>query len=371
MAKETTKKTTKEEKKANVDNARFEAFRGLMNDMSKGKDVPPVGLLKEIRDDVETIPTGSVVLDSIIGGGLAKGRVIEIYGEEASGKTSIALTAAGNVQKAGGNVAFIDVEQAFDPGYAEKLGVDLDRLGFTQPSFAEDALTQVLQFCQSGVADLVILDSVAALTPKAEDDNLEKQQMALLARLLSKALRHIISVANSTNTTVIFINQTRANVGQMFGPATTTSGGKALKFYASQRIEVKKKGPVKDGEEVIGTEVRLKCIKNKIAPPYGEGITVLTFAKGINTPAETALIAENLGIVEKTGRTYRYYPKTKVDLLEGGSSVYESDDVIKITSLSSSAYIKELSFNQPLMEAIQQEIKEKIKSNVSKGKDAE
>ena len=362
--------------------ARFKGFLEAMAEVSKEKDMPSVGLFSNLRENVKTIPTGSIVLDSIIGGGLAEGRIIEIYGEEASGKTSIALTAAGNVQKAGGNVIFIDVEQAFDPKYASKLGVNMEKLGFSQPSFAEDALRQVLLFCKTGMVDLIILDSVAALTPKAEDDDLEKQQMALLARLLSKALRHLISVANQTNTTVIFINQTRANVGQMFGPQTTTSGGKALKFYASQRIQVAKKTQVKDGDTVIGTEVRLKCIKNKIAPPYGEGVTVLTFAKGINKAAEIALIGEELGIIKKTGRTYRYTPSEKfgvdengnilkVDLPEGCKAVYETDDTIKITGMSQKVCIDEIESNLPLQEALGKEIQIQIKENVELGKNAD
>lgn len=362
--------------------ARFKGFLDAMAEVSKEKDVPAVSLFSNLREEVQTIPTGSLVLDSIIGGGLAKGRIIEIYGEEASGKTSIALTAAGNVQKAGGNVIFIDVEQAFDPKYASKLGVDMEKLGFSQPSFAEDALRQVLLFCKTGMVDLIILDSVAALTPKAEDDDLEKQQMALLARLLSKALRHLITVANQTNTTVIFINQTRANVGQMFGPQTTTSGGKALKFYASQRIQVAKKTQVKDGDTVIGTEVRLKCIKNKIAPPYGEGVTVLTFAKGINKAAEIALIGEELGIIKKTGRTYRYTPTEnfgldengnilKVNLPEDSKAVYEDDNTIKISSTSQKACIDEIESNLPLQEALGKEIQILIKENVELGKNAD
>lgn len=362
--------------------ARFKGFLDAMAEVSKEKDMSAVSLFSNLREEVQTIPTGSLVLDSIIGGGLAKGRIIEIYGEEASGKTSIALTAAGNVQKAGGNVIFIDVEQAFDPKYASKLGVDMEKLGFSQPSFAEDALRQVLLFCKTGMVDLIILDSVAALTPKAEDDDLEKQQMALLARLLSKALRHLITVANQTNTTVIFINQTRANVGQMFGPQTTTSGGKALKFYASQRIQVAKKTQVKDGDTVIGTEVRLKCIKNKIAPPYGEGVTVLTFAKGINKAAEIALIGEELGIIKKTGRTYRYTPTEnfgldengnilKVNLPEDSKAVYEDDNTIKISSTSQKACIDEIESNLPLQEALGKEIQILIKENVELGKNAD
>lgn len=363
--------------------AKLKAFKTVLEDISKEKDMPAIDLFPSLKEDVETIPTGSLVLDGIIGGGLAKGRIIEIYGEEASGKTSIALTAAGNVQRSGGTVAFIDVEQAFDPKYAKKLGVNIEELAFSQPSFAEDALKQVLLLCKSGAVDLIILDSVAALTPKAEDEDLEKQQMALLARLLSKALRHLITVANQTNTTVIFINQTRANVGQMFGPQTTTSGGKALKFYASQRIQVAKKTQVKDGETVIGTEVRLKCIKNKIAPPYGEGVTVLTFARGINSSAEILLVGEELGVIKKSGRTYRYTPtanfgvdeKTgevlKVQLDPEGKASYEDDFTIKITGMSAKACIDEIENNLPLAEALSKEIAVLIKDNLENGTHAE
>lgn len=377
-------KTKVEEKIEPTVNKKFEQFKAVLKDISKEKDMPSISLFPETHEEnVKTIPTGSVVLDSIIGGGLAQGRVIEIYGEEASGKTSIALTAAGNVQREGGTVAFIDVEQAFDPKYAQKLGVKIEELAFSQPSFAEDALKQVLMLCKSGAVDLIILDSVAALTPKAEDEDLEKQQMALLARLLSKALRHLIAVANQTNTTVIFINQTRANVGQMFGPQTTTSGGKALKFYASQRIQVAKKTTVKDGDEIIGTEVRLKCVKNKVGAPYGEGVTILTFAQGINRAAETALVAEELGIIEKSGRTYRYTPSSKfgvdeqtgevlkVQLDPSCKAIYEDDFTIKITGMSAKACIDEIKMNKPLAEALNKEISYVIKENVASGKSAE
>lgn len=371
MATEQFKKLTKEERLKTLNSA-------LKEVNSYSKDMPQIDFMPNIREEVTTFSSGSLVLDSILGGGIPRGRVIEIHGKEASGKTSIALNAAGNVQKEGGYVAFIDAEQAFDPNYARKLGVDVNQLLFTQSSFAEDALTQVYLLAKSGAFDLIILDSIAALTPKAEDEDLEKQQMALLARLLSKSIRRIIAVANETDTTVIFINQLRANVGQMFGPATTTAGGNALKYFASQRIEVNRKSQVKDGDEVIGTEVKLKVVKNKVSAPYGEGVTVLTFAEGINRAAETALIAEEIGIITKTGRTYRYTPSNKfgvdkdgnilkVELDPEGKAVYEDDNTIKITGMSAKACIDEIKSNKPLSDAINKEIKIAIHQKMTTG----
>lgn len=273
---------------------KLKAFDDVLKHLNNDKNLQTdtgniIAKLSDRAINVETISTGSVVLDSITGGGFPKGRLIEIYGKESSGKTSIALTAVGNVQREGGTAVFIDVEHALDPRYAKKLGVDVDNLAVSQPDHAEQALQLVSSLAASGVVDIIVLDSIAALVPKAElEGTMEQQTIGALARLMSKGLRKIISIANRTNTTIIFVNQTRDAIGQFspMGTPTTTPGGKAMKFYASQRIEINRMQKVMDGKEAIGNEVRLTVRKNKIAPPFGQGVTVLTFGHGINRAAE-------------------------------------------------------------------------------------
>lgn len=284
----------------------FEQTIKELNKKNKDDDTI-INLLPDINVDVEKFSSGSLALDCILGGGFPKGRIIEIYGAEGSGKTSIALTAIGNVQKQGGNCVFIDAENAFDPRYAKTLGVDLDKLAFSQVGIAEDVLQLTFDLARSGAVDLIVIDSVAALSPRSEyEESIDKQQMAPLARVMSKGLRKIITASNRNNCAIIFLNQTRDNVGVMFGSKTTTSGGKALRFYASQRIQVIKTGVEKEGDEVIGTKVKFKCVKNKVAPPFGESTSVLTFAKGINLAAEALVLGEELGVLKKEGRTYYY-----------------------------------------------------------------
>lgn len=272
-------------------------------------------LLAKLSDkplNVDTVSSGSMVLDQILGGGLAKGRLIEIYGAESSGKTSIALTALGNVQKNGGTAVFIDAENALDPKYAAKLGVNLDELAVAQPDSAEQALNLMQDLTESGVVDCIVLDSIAALVPQAElDGDAGDHTIGLVARLLSKQLKKLIKPANQTNTTIIFINQTRDAIGSFspFGTPTTTTGGKAMKFYASQRIEIKRGQQIKSDEagskDVIGNEVKFKIVKNKIAPPFGTGVSVLTFNQGINIPAEIMETGVEYGIITKpNSRTY-------------------------------------------------------------------
>lgn len=351
-----------------VDNKeRLDIFKKAMQEVSGKKGVSTINFMPEIREDVEMLSSGSLVLDSILGGGLGKGRVIEFYGENASGKTSIALTAIGKCQANGGNCVFLDAEQAFDPVYAKKLGVDIQTLGFSQSIIAEDALSQIIYLCETNAVDMIVLDSVASLIPKQEDaDDLDKSNMALLARLMSKALKKIVKAANNSGCTVIFLNQTRSNVGVMYGPQTDTAGGKALKFYATQRIEVKRKGIVKDGDDAIGTEVLLKCTKNKVAPPYGEGSTVLTFSRGIDTSAETKLVAEKLGILQKTGRTVRFITDKKIKMPEGAKAVYEDDNTIKIAT-SDGDTLREIQTNEPLRNAINERVKAEIQHRLETG----
>lgn len=298
---------------------RFAQFEGLMKQINNDKIFKNeesgeklLSLLSDRPINVDSVSSGSLVLDQVLGGGIAKGRVIEIYGPESSGKTSIALTAVGNIQKQGGNAVFIDAENALDPRYAARLGVNVQDLAVAQPSSAETALNLVTVLANSGVVDVIVLDSVAALVPKAElEGTMEDNTIGLLARLMSRALKKIVQNANRTKTTVIFLNQVRDKVGGFspYGPVQTTPGGKALKFFASQRIEIKKIGIIK-GEgasksEAIGTEVRFKIVKNKVAPPFGQGETVLTFNKGINVPAEIIQTGPKYGAITKTSpRTY-------------------------------------------------------------------
>lgn len=257
---------------------------------------------------VPTISTGSLVLDSLLGGGFAKGRIIEVFGPEASGKTSIALTALGNAQKAGETAAFIDLEHALDPYYAETLGVDMENLLFSQPDYAEQALNLLIQLINSGTVDFIVLDSVAALIPKAEfEGSFEDQTIGLVARILSKALRQIAAAAAKNNVTVVFINQTRVAIGGYSpnGVPETTTGGKALQFTASQRVRVAGTKQITEGKETIGKAVILNIKKNKIAPPFLKGETVLTFAQGINQKAELIEVGPQFGVIERPNtRTY-------------------------------------------------------------------
>ena len=257
---------------------------------------------------VETISTGSLVLDSITGGGFPKGRIIEIYGAESSGKTTFALTAAANVQAQGGTVAFIDFENALDPNYARKLGVDVPNMALAQPDYAEQGLQLVENLAASGAVDLIIVDSVAALVPKAElEGDMEQQTIGLVARLLSRALKKLVGTANRTKTTIIMINQTRVAIGSFspMGTPTDTTGGKALKFYASQRIEIRKGQQIKEGKTVIGGITRMTVKKNKVAPPFMTGETVMTFGKGVNRAAEMIEVGPSFGVIVKpNARTY-------------------------------------------------------------------
>lgn len=297
-----------------VNEAKLKAFNDALKKLNGEKGLLSsesgqlIAKLSDRPRNVETISTGSLVLDSILGGGLAKGRIIEIYGKESSGKTSIALTAIANVQRDGGTATFIDLENALDPKYAKKLGVDVDNLAVAQPDYAEQALELVQRLAESGVVDIIVVDSVAALVPKIElEGDMDQNTIGAVARLLSRSLKKLVSTANRTGTTVVLINQTRVAIGAYspVGVPEDTTGGKALKFYSSQRISVNRKGQVKDGKDVIGNEVRFKIVKNKIAPPFGEGITVLTFGSGINRAAELITVGPATGVITMpNNRTY-------------------------------------------------------------------
>lgn len=260
------------------------------------------------QEAIPSISTGSLTLDVALGiGGLPRGRVIEIYGPESSGKTTLSLQAIAECQKAGGTAAFIDAEHALDPIYAEKLGVNLKDLIVSQPDTGEQALEVTDMLVRSGAVDLVVVDSVAALTPKAEiEGEMGDSHMGLQARLMSQALRKITGNINRSNCMVIFINQIRMKIGVMFGSPETTTGGNALKFYASVRLDIRRIGAVKDGDEIIGNETRVKVVKNKVAPPFKQAEFNIVYGQGVDRQSEIIDLGVKLELVDKAGAWYSY-----------------------------------------------------------------
>jgi recombination protein RecA len=290
-----------EKKKAlNLAIAQIEKSYGKGSIMKLGPDAPSV--------KVDVIPTGAINLDAAIGvGGIPRGRVTEIYGPESSGKTTLCLHVVANAQKAGGTAAFIDAEHALDTEYAAKLGVDIEKLLVSQPDTGEQAMEICEILVRSGAVDVIVVDSVAALVPKAEiEGEMGESHMGLQARLMSQALRKLTGAIARSGTSVIFINQLREKIGVMFGNPETTTGGKALKFYASVRLDIRRVGPVKEKEDVIGSHVRVKVVKNKVAPPFKQAEFDIMYAEGISHTSLLVDIGAESGIIEKSGAWYSY-----------------------------------------------------------------
>lgn len=334
-----------ETKKVKVDEAKLKALQLTMDKLDKTYGKGSVMKLGDAAiEDIDVIPSGSLTLDLALGvGGYPKGRVVEIFGPESSGKTTLTIHAIAEVQKQGGIAAFIDAEHAFDQTYARNLGVNTNDLIISQPDNGEQALEIADNLIRSGAIDLIVIDSVAALTPKAEiEGEMGDSQMGLQARLMSKALRKLTSSINKTGTCCIFINQLRDKIGVMFGNPETTTGGNALKFYSSLRVDIRRSSQIKDGDAVIGNRTKVKIVKNKVAPPFRQAEFDIMYGQGISKVGEILDIGVDLDIIKKSGSWFSY----------GETRLGQGRDAVK----------QIIADNQELMDELEDKIKEALAS---------
>jgi len=344
MAKES-KSVAKNTSEPKQDEGKMKALNLAMEQITKqfgDGSIMKLGDAKKV--DVELLPSGSLSLDLALGGGYPKGRIIEIYGPESSGKTTLTLHAIAEIQKQGGTAAFIDAEHALDPSYARKLGVDTENLLIAQPDNGEQALEIAETLVRSNAVDLIVVDSVAALTPQAEiDGDMGDSHMGLQARLMSQALRKLTGIINKSKATVIFINQIRMKIGVMFGNPETTTGGNALKFYASVRMDIRRIGQIKVGDDIIGNRTKVKIVKNKIAPPFRLAEFDIMYNEGISKTGDILDLAAQYGVIEKSGAFYKY----------GGETIGQGRDKTK-------TFLKD---NPEIMSEIDNKVREAVKSS--------
>lgn len=344
MAKES-KSAAKNTSEPKQDEDKMKALNLAMEQITKqfgDGSIMKLGDAKKV--DVELLPSGSLSLDLALGGGYPKGRIIEIYGPESSGKTTLTLHAIAEIQKQGGTAAFIDAEHALDPSYARKLGVDTENLLIAQPDNGEQALEIAETLVRSNAVDLIVVDSVAALTPQAEiDGDMGDSHMGLQARLMSQALRKLTGIINKSKATVIFINQIRMKIGVMFGNPETTTGGNALKFYASVRMDIRRTGQIKVGDDIIGNRTKVKIVKNKIAPPFRLAEFDIMYNEGISKTGDILDLAAQYGVIEKSGAFYKY----------GGETIGQGRDKTK-------TFLKD---NPEIMSEIDNKVREAVKSS--------
>ncbi len=323
------KKTTKSEVTPE-DSGKKQALDLAIQQITKQFGTGAIMKLGETQKiDVELLPSGSLSLDIALGGGYPKGRIIEIYGPESSGKTTLALHAIAEIQKQGGQAAFIDAEHALDPAYAKKIGVDTDNLFISQPDNGEQALEICETLVRSGAVDLIVVDSVAALVPQAEiDGDMGDAQMGLQARLMSQAMRKLTGIISKSKATVIFINQIRMKIGVMFGNPETTTGGNALKFYASVRIDIRRIGQIKEGDSISGNRTKVKIVKNKIAAPFRTAEFDIMYNEGISKTGDVLDLAIQKGIIEKAGAFLKYKGETIAQGREAAKALLKSDPAL-------------------------------------------